>query len=129
MIKILGTDDSVNSCECCGKTGLKYTIVVEVDGVVMHYGSTCATRHTGMKSGQIKKAIEDKKQATIDAAKKEFHATIEYLNHVVKLAQLHRENIRPGKEFHAAQKEVADIADKKKKEICLKYSLEMSEFH
>jgi hypothetical protein len=54
MAKQLGTDDSVNTCDCCGKTGLKFTFAVELDsGEVVHYGSTCVTRHTGRTRAQI----------------------------------------------------------------------------
>ena len=129
MTKILGTDDSVNSCECCGKSGLKYTVVVEINGEIMHYGSTCATKHTGMKSGQIKKAIEVEQQKIVDAAKKEFHSSVEFLQHQAKLAQLnHDKTVRSGKEFHNAQKDADIIATSKKREIATKYSLQMYDF-
>lgn len=128
MIKILGTDDSVNNCDCCGKSGLKNTVVVEVDGEIMHYGSTCATKHTGMKSSQIKKAIDGVHQDKVDAAKKEFHSSVEYKNHVAKIDQLNRDKVMPGKAFFEAQKEFSMIANSKKKEIAEKYSLNMYEF-
>lgn len=129
MIKILGTDDSVNSCECCGKSNLKYTVIVEVNNEIMHYGSTCATRHTGMKSSQIKKEVESIQKSTIEAAQRKFHSSIEYLNHAAKIEQLNRNKVKPGKEFFAAQKELSDIADQKKREICRQYSIQMYEFY
>ncbi len=45
MIKVLGINDAVNSCDCCGKSNLKSTVIVSIDGVVFHYGSTCAARN------------------------------------------------------------------------------------
>lgn len=55
MIRILGIDDAVNTCDCCGKTGLKHTVLVESLGEVYHYGSVCATKHTGLTEKEIKR--------------------------------------------------------------------------
>lgn len=64
MFTILGTDDSVQTCDCCGRTNLKYTVTVQTeDGEILHYGSTCATRHTKYTSKEIKgflKEIKDR---------------------------------------------------------------------
>ena len=43
MFKVLGVDDSVSVCDCCGKSNLKKTVVLENDGgEILHYGSDCA---------------------------------------------------------------------------------------
>ena len=48
MAQALGTDDSVTTCDCCGKSNLKLTVIIELDdGDVVHYGTTCAARNTG----------------------------------------------------------------------------------
>lgn len=73
MYKILGTDDSTNVCDCCGKTGLKYTVAVEIGGRIMHYGSVCATRHTGKTSKEIKLIIKTDIEARKAAAIKVYH--------------------------------------------------------
>jgi hypothetical protein len=40
---ILGTTNDITDCECCGRTNLKKTVVLLVDGeCVRHYGETCA---------------------------------------------------------------------------------------
>jgi hypothetical protein len=127
-MKILGTDDSVNSCDCCGKSGLKHTVIVEVNGEILHYGSTCATRHTGLKSGQIKKQIENIAESIKHKAKEEFESSDEYLLHRSWLAQLNRDKVPPGKEFYAAQLPSSILADAKKQEIAKKYSLEVYTF-
>lgn len=45
VVRFLGTDDSVNVCDCCGKTELKYTVAIELEaGEVVHYGRICAAR-------------------------------------------------------------------------------------
>lgn len=42
-MKLLGTDDSINVCDCCGKSNLKYSVTLETDaGDIVHYGSDCA---------------------------------------------------------------------------------------
>jgi hypothetical protein len=52
MARALFIDDSITTCECCGKTGLKATVAMLLeDDSLAHYGRTCAARNTG-KSGQ-----------------------------------------------------------------------------
>ncbi len=47
-MKFLGITDEINTCDCCGRTNLKSTVVFETDdGDIVHYGSTCAGRNTG----------------------------------------------------------------------------------
>ena len=41
-IRILGVSDEVPTCDCCGKTNLKKTIVIEIDGDVQYWGTECA---------------------------------------------------------------------------------------
>lgn len=58
MARALGIDDSISTCDCCGKTGLKFTVAMQLDsGDVVHYGSTCAGRNTGKSSPQIRAEI------------------------------------------------------------------------
>lgn len=64
--RILGTTQDVTNCECCGRVGLKKTVVLGVldaDGVVMcetHYGVDCAARATGFGAAAIKARAEGK---------------------------------------------------------------------
>lgn len=59
-MKILGITDETTTCECCGKTNLKKTVVLETeDGGELRYGSDCAARALlGKKSGSNRKVIE-----------------------------------------------------------------------
>lgn len=43
----LGTDDSYNVCDLCGKTNLKHTVVFSPrdGGEDVHYGTECATAY------------------------------------------------------------------------------------
>lgn len=50
MIKYLGTDDSINTCDCCGKSSLKHTVGLDFDGEILHYGVVCAGRALGSKT-------------------------------------------------------------------------------
>lgn len=101
-MKALGTDDSVNACDCCGKSGLKFTVIVELDdGEIAHYGSTCATRNTGKASKVINaeiRAEQERVRAAIAAAERAHPACIAY---AAKLAEAHRAGIRPGRDFMA----------------------------
>lgn len=44
MVKFLGINDEQTVCDCCGKTNLKKTVVMDVDGAVVRYGVNCAAR-------------------------------------------------------------------------------------
>ena len=64
QFKALGLTDSVNTCECCGKTNLKCTVVLESEATgVVHFGRDCAgTALYGKKStGNTKRAEQEAK--------------------------------------------------------------------
>ena len=49
--RIFGFTDEVTTCDCCGKANLSGTFAVEMqDGEMLHYGSVCVTRNTGVKN-------------------------------------------------------------------------------
>jgi hypothetical protein len=56
MIKILGINDDVTTCECCGRTNLKKTVVLETDSGEKHYGTQCAATALmgNRKAGTVK---------------------------------------------------------------------------
>lgn len=64
MKTIIGFTDSINECDCCGKTDLKGTFCVEVDGDEFYYGSVCAFKEYGISK-------EDQKIAKSEFSKKE----------------------------------------------------------
>ncbi len=61
--KIIGYTDSVQECECCGKTELKGTYCLEIDGVELYYGSTCAFKVHGVSNDEKKEAVNAFKKA------------------------------------------------------------------
>jgi hypothetical protein len=63
------TDDSITTCDCCGRTNLKATILMESDlGELVHFGRTCAARNTGKSSQQITKEIRAERDAAFGRA-------------------------------------------------------------
>lgn len=68
MTKILGTTDDTTTCDCCGKTNLKKTVVLDIDGSVVFYGTDCAARAlTGSKKD---KKVVDSQATAIETAKR-----------------------------------------------------------
>ena len=79
MATALGTDDSVTTCDCCGKSNLKFTVAIELDsGDIVHYGQVCARRNTGKDQRTITSEINATKKANETKARLEYQATPEY---------------------------------------------------
>jgi hypothetical protein len=57
MKRIIAFTDSVNECECCGKTGLKGTYCIELNGEELYYGSVCAFKNHGVTDEEKKEAM------------------------------------------------------------------------
>lgn len=55
----LRIDDSVTTCDCCGRTDLKATVLMlEGDtGSLLHFGRVCASRNSGKPSQQLTKEM------------------------------------------------------------------------
>lgn len=62
MKTIIGYTDSVNECDCCGKTELKGTFCIDLDGVELYYGSVCAFKTHGVSDEEKKSAINNFKK-------------------------------------------------------------------
>lgn len=57
-------DDSITTCECCGRTNLKATVLMQSDlGELVHFGRTCAARNTGKTSQQLTKEVRAERDA------------------------------------------------------------------
>ena len=51
-------DDSVTTCECCGRKDLKATVLMQSDlGALVHFGQICAARNSGKTRQQVTKEI------------------------------------------------------------------------
>lgn len=42
--KIIGISEEVTTCECCGRSNLKRTVVLDLDGAVRYFGCDCAAK-------------------------------------------------------------------------------------
>ncbi len=88
MSKALGTTDEITSCDCCGKSNLKSTVVIELDdGQIVHYGCVCATRNTGKSSKQINTEIRAEHDRKVAAASAEYKASPAYIAYRARLAE------------------------------------------
>jgi hypothetical protein len=56
MKKILGFTEDFNTCDCCGKSGLKGTYAIDFEGTLVYYGSTCAFKKHGITKAELKVA-------------------------------------------------------------------------
>lgn len=43
-MKVLGRNNDVTTCECCGKKNLKFTVVLGTEEGEKHYGRDCAAK-------------------------------------------------------------------------------------
>lgn len=63
MATALYLDDSVTTCDCCGRSGLQCTVAMRLDcGSIVHYGRVCAGRNTGHDSRAIKQQIAESRR-------------------------------------------------------------------
>jgi hypothetical protein len=114
MARALGTDDSINTCDCCGKSNLKFTVIIEQDsGEIVHYGQVCAGRNTGKSRPQINAEIKSHKAAQENAARQAWRTHPAYLAERARFAERSSAGVMPGRaamEFVREAVEAADIA-------------------
>ena len=56
--KIIGFTDKITDCDCCGKTNLKGTYCISIEGEEFYYGSTCASKIINVSCDEIKKEVK-----------------------------------------------------------------------
>lgn len=102
--KAIGTDDAVNTCDCCGKTNLKATVLMEDlnTGALVHFGSVCATRHSGRSISVIRCEIDARQMAIKNAVAKALRESAEGRAYEAALAAAHAAKVPCGHEFKAA---------------------------
>jgi hypothetical protein len=59
-------------------------------GELFHFGSVCATKHSGYSTGVINKQIADRQDELKRKANKEFNATYEAIAYRSKMLQAHK---------------------------------------
>ena len=68
-MKALYLDDSITTCDCCGRTELKATVAMQLDcGGILHYGRTCAARNSGKSQKQIRQEVFAEEAAAVGRA-------------------------------------------------------------
>lgn len=102
MTTIIGYTDSVNECDCCGKTELKGTYCLEIDGEEFYYGSVCAFKSHGITT-------EEQKVAKATFTKEQKNAKL-YDIHIAPLkAQM---NERLDNAFNCSYENLTNLAKK-----------------
>ena len=70
IARCLGTDDSVNACDCCGRVDLKATVAFETEsGEVVYFGVVCAARAMARNTAEIRRMAKDADNVKADAAR------------------------------------------------------------
>ena len=61
----LHLDDTVTTCDCCGRQNLKATVLMRNSdtGAEFYFGRTCAARNSGKSSQQITKEVRAERDA------------------------------------------------------------------
>lgn len=71
-----GVSDEVSECDCCGRKGLKRTVVMEPTdgGEVVFFGTTCAAKAAGWRTVEIQRAAESAERAAVHAKRDAWQA-------------------------------------------------------
>jgi hypothetical protein len=122
--KILGSTDEITTCDCCGKPNLKATWAVEMTetGEILHYGSVCVTRNTGIKNPASDAKTyhnERMKLAQIKLRQSDEHRAKE-----ARFAVRNNMKMLPGMEAFEFVREVCSAYDRKVAELKAEFSLE-----
>lgn len=64
--RILGINDEVTTCECCGRSGLKKTVVLTNGEQEVRYGTECAARAMQVGKREVESGV---KSATAEASR------------------------------------------------------------
>jgi len=113
--------DSVNTCDCCGKTDLKGTYqVIDENMNDFYYGSTCVKRNLNITQSELTKRInEDLKNRTL-SANKEFYSSDIYAEHKTALDA---DYVWGDDYYNNIVKPASKKADEYKKELKTKYNV------
>lgn len=121
-MRYLGMTDEVTACDCCGKSDLQRTVAFETeDGEVVHYGTTCAARHTGKsvqrwqgEAERARKAEEERRRMAVESALMQ-SSEMAALNRL--RAELRAQGITCGIPFRNATSEAWAAVERKRAEL------------
>lgn len=121
MFKVLGFEEAINACDCCGKTNLKGTFAVErEDGETLYFGSVCVTRHTGRDAKAVRKEAKDATQERLNRASTEFNSHPAELAYRAKLKESRKAGLT-GAAFRDANRVEWEAAEAARFEIAGRY--------
>jgi hypothetical protein len=125
LFRVLGSDDSVHTCDCCGKSNLKVTFAIEMieTGEILRYGSVCVTRNTGRKTGELNKMKEAHDLERREAARAEWRKTPEYAALELKRKAAFEKGLY-GRAFKDACMPERETGDKVIAEIAARHNIE-----
>lgn len=75
--RYLGITDERDACDCCGRTNLKRTVVLDIDGEVVYFGTTCAARALKVPAAEVRKGAKRAQDEKDAAARAERQAIAE----------------------------------------------------
>ncbi len=120
--KVLGYEEAVTTCDCCGKAELKGTFAVErADGEILHFGSVCVTRHTGKAARAVRQEAKDATAERLRTANAELRSHPAVIADQAKIAELHRNGAPSGKSFMEAHRAEWIAAGAARAQIAAKY--------
>lgn len=125
LFHVLGFNDGVHTCDCCGKTDLKGTFGIEMieTGELLHYGSVCVSRNTGYAKKEINAMARAYEAERIKAAKAEYRATPEYAASEAKFKEALAIADLRGAQFKAFVIVATSAADAVRKVIAEKHNV------
>jgi hypothetical protein len=130
MDKVLGFDESVTTCDCCGKADLKGTFGVERNGgEILHYGSVCVTRHTGKSAKVVRKEAKDATDERRRAAVAEFKAHPSVAALRAKRDAVRAAGVSFGRSFVEETRDEWMAEDAARAAIAAKHGLKFYELH
>lgn len=78
-MEIMGITDAVTVCDSCGKANLKRTVIIDDDGQILHYGTTCAATRLNVPGRFTAKTAEKMiaKFQEMQKQRRQFSQTVE----------------------------------------------------
>lgn len=71
LAKVIGISDEVTTCECCGRTNLKRTVVISDGDGEVYYGTECAARAMNLSKAKVESELSMLRRAAIYTAERE----------------------------------------------------------
>lgn len=101
--QILGVNDDRDSCECCGKQGLKRVVWIQDNELseIKHFGTVCATQPAKGFGPDVEKAIKSAVRRAADLQKSGWSYAFRSMREESKL--IDRGWFRPANECERAQ--------------------------